>query len=390
MIEQMKDHLKNKYVVILDHHEVSGISNERILHINPHMFGIEGSREVSGAGVTYMFAEALDKKNEACAHLAVVGAIGDAQENGGFERINAGILETAKRLDTISVQKGLRLFGMQTRPIHKVLEYSTDPYIPNVSGSESGAVQFLHNLGINPKRGKGWKKMVDLSQEEMQHLVAGVILARRGEANPEDVLGNIYILRQEEGESPLRDAKEFATLLNSCGRMGKASLGIGACLGDPKMKRQAISHLLEYRKEIIASMQWFEANRGTSAVQEHPGFMIINAGTGILSTMIGTIASMIAKSNSIRPGTLILSVAEAPDKTLKASIRRAGFQSDSSLDLRRIMEEITSKVEGSSAGGHIYAAGSVIPQGKEEEFLEAAREVLEKLTGQKSVPDGIN
>jgi len=387
MIEQVKEHLKSKDVVILDHHEVSGVGNDRVLHINPHMFGIEGSREVSGAGVAYMFAEALDRKNEACAHLAVVGAIGDAQENSGFERLNASILETARNQGKISVQKGLRLFGMQTRPIHKILGYSTDPYIPGVSGSESGAIQFLHNLGISPKKGKGWKKMADLSQEEMQALVAGVVLARRGEAKPEDVLGNIYILEQEEEESPLRDAKEFATLLNSCGRMGKASLGIGACLGDPKMKRQAISHLLEYRREIIAAMQWFEAHRGTAAVQEHPGYMIISAGTEILSTMIGTIASMIAKSNTTRPGTIIISMAEAPDKTLKASIRRAGFQSDGSIDLRSIMEEITSRVDGSSTGGHIYAAGSVIPQGKEKEFLEAARDVLGKLAGQKRVPD---
>ena len=79
-----------------------------------------------------------------------------------------------------------------------------------------------------------------------------IILKRLGsEENPDDVLGSIYIMIEEEDENPMKDAKEFATLLNSCGRMNKPSLGIGCCLNDKKSKEDAVILLNNYKREII-------------------------------------------------------------------------------------------------------------------------------------------
>ena len=64
------------------------------------------------------------------------------------------------------------------------------------------------------------------NEEEIKKLVSGIILRRLSEDSPEDVLGDVYILNEEEKESPFRDAKEFSTLLNACGRLEKASLGM--------------------------------------------------------------------------------------------------------------------------------------------------------------------
>ncbi|MCK5548438.1 MAG: DHH family phosphoesterase, partial [Thermoplasmata archaeon] len=50
------------------------------LTLNPHDFGKDGATDVSGAGVTYLVAKALDKKNTDLAALAVVGAVGDLQD----------------------------------------------------------------------------------------------------------------------------------------------------------------------------------------------------------------------------------------------------------------------------------------------------------------------
>ena len=252
-ITDIENLFKEKTVFIIDHHEPekTEIKSKNIFFVNPHKFGIDGGKEVSGAGVVYLFTSCLDKKMEEFAHIAIIGAMGDMQENNGFERINNEILKTAIEKGKIKVIRGLRLFGAQTKPLHKVLEYCTDPYIPDVTGSESGAIQFLHQIGINPKHGKEWKKVTHLSKEEMKNLVTGVILKRLDEKNPEDVLGNVYILREEKEESPTKDAKEFATLLNACGRLDKASLGIGACLGDETIKKKAIYLMGTYKKEII-------------------------------------------------------------------------------------------------------------------------------------------
>ncbi len=49
-------------------------------HFNPHLFGRDGSFELSGAGATYLVSKALDLKNKDLSALAIVGAIGDLQD----------------------------------------------------------------------------------------------------------------------------------------------------------------------------------------------------------------------------------------------------------------------------------------------------------------------
>ena len=50
---------------IFDHHELGAKHKiENITHVNPHLVGIDGSKEISGAGVVYNFAKALNKENE--------------------------------------------------------------------------------------------------------------------------------------------------------------------------------------------------------------------------------------------------------------------------------------------------------------------------------------
>ncbi|MBU1704906.1 MAG: DHH family phosphoesterase [Nanoarchaeota archaeon] len=369
--------------MIFDHHEPEAVESQNIIHVNPHMFGIDGSREISGAGVVYFFTKAVNQDMEKFAHIAVIGAIGDVQEDNGFSKLNDEILKDAVKHGNMKVIQGLRIFGAQTRPVHKVLEYCTTPYIPGVTGSESGAIQFLQQIGINPKRGTEWKKIVHLDQEEMQKLCTGIIMKRLGEKNPEEILGNVYILPNEEKESPTRDVKEFSTLLNACGRMNKASLGIGACLGDTKTKKRAIQSLLEYKKEIVNAIKWYEKNQNSKDVIKKDGYIIINARDKILPTIAGTLGSIISRSNDIKDGTYILSMADLLDGTIKASLRVAGLNQE--VDLRATIKSITDRIEGCEAGGHMHAAGAMIPVEKEQEFIKIANEILRKISLEENV-----
>lgn len=385
VINEIKEVLKGKKVFVLDHHSLEDTNDfGDILVVNPHICGIDGGKEISGAGVVFKFACAVDKSMEEFAHIAIVGAIGDLQEQNGFLRLNGEILKTAIGKGKIKVIKGLRIFGSQTKPLHKALEYCTDPYIPGVSGSESGAIQFLYQIGIEPKNGNEWKKIVHLDKDDMKKLVTGIIMKRLNEANPDDVLGDVYILPQEEEESPTRDAKEFATLLNACGRLGRASLGIGACLGDKKIKQQAIRSLVDYKKEIVNALNWYNENKFSDDIYWGNKFVIINAKGNIMSTMIGTLASILSKSPLMTNNTFILSMAQALDGSTKVSLR-ATNSLNGMIDLKRIIEEIIQGIGNSEAGGHQNAAGAVIPTEKEMEFIEAAKEVLGKYVVEESV-----
>ena len=371
-IRAINELLAGKEVIILDHHLTEDIKlAKNISHINPNLFGYDGGSEISGAGVTYLFCRELEPRIRGMAHIAVVGALGDVQR---FNSLNQEILNDAIAEGNLKIIKGLRIFGAQTRPLHKVLEYSTDPYIPGVTGSESGSIQFLQQLGINPKSGSSWKKIVHLVPDEIKKLVSGIIMKRFGEKKPEDVLGDVYLLPKEESESPFRDAREFATLLNATGRMGKASLGIGSCLGDKKNKELAVRNLIAYKKEIINALEWFEKNRGTNNVIKGEGYAIINAGNNVKHTIVGTLASIISKSNKM-DADYLLSIARMEDGFSKASLR---YAKRDECDLQSIMKEITSGLEGCESGGHMQAAGAVILSSLEHIFIKRAQEILRK------------
>ncbi len=368
-----------KNVLILDHHKTEEVTlSKNIIHVNPTLFGIDGGREVSGAGVVYLFCKEIDEKLKGMAHIALIGALGDVQEENGFLALNNSILVDAVDQGTIRVIRGLRIFGAQTRPLHKILEYSTDPYIPGVTGNESAAIQFLQQVGITPRVGNSWKKIVHLTSEEIKNLIEGIIMKRMGEENPDDVLGNVYLLPHEEKESPFRDAKEFATLLNATGRMQKASLGIGACLGDSKNKQLAMRALIAYKKEIIGALTWFEKGKNPDQIERGKGYLIINAAGYVNYAIIGTIASILSKSEKSKNISYILSLAHMDERLSKVSLRKTNPRS--SEDLREIMKELIDGLEGCEAGGHKQAAGGIVPLKWENEIIARAHLILGKKT----------
>lgn len=361
-LQDIKDSIKSERIIILDHHQPQDVENS-FIHLNPILSGLDGNGDVSGAGLAYMFAKYLDEKNNDLSTIALIGAIGDNQEKKGFSSINSLILEDARPfLDIIT---GLRMFGTQTKPLYRILQYSTDPYIPGITGDEQAAIKFLQNLKLDPE-----KKLIHLDKEEMKTLVTSIILQRLGsEENPDDVLGPIYLLKSEQEESPTKDLREFATLLNSCGRLNKPSLGISACLQDQELKQAAINVLNDYKKEIISSLNWFYRNK--ERIIELENLVIINAEDNIKDTLIGTLSSMIAKSNLYPENTMIISLAHSLEDSTKISIRCSGYK-DNGINLKEVLDSITSKI-GCQAGGHRNAAGSLIPQEKEQEFIELAK-----------------
>ncbi len=375
VLSKIEKILDNKEIFVLDHHSIEDYKIKRVHLLNPMLYGIDGNTDISGAGVCYFFAKALNYDNMDLAHIAILGAIGDVQENKGFSsELNNFILEDAINMGKIEVKIGLRMFGMQTRSVNKILEYTTDPYIPGVTGNEEGAKKFIDELGIDAKIDGKYKKLVQLSFEDLKKLVTGIILRRLGsEEKPDDVLGKIYLLKEEDDESPMKDAKEFSTLLNACGRLQKPSLGIACCLNDSELKREAIALLSEYRREIINALNWFHANKENVVRGEK--FVIINAGINVKDTIIGTLASIISKSNIYSENTIIISMAYTLDGQIKVSIRSV---KNKDINLKDVIGKIIEKV-GGICGGHKSAAGALISQDKEEEFIKVSSEILNEI-----------
>ena len=372
-IPLIKRYLPNKKIFIFDHHQFNYKDLDNVILLHPNLYNID-SNEISSSGITYLFAKVLNEKNIDLAYLALIGAIGDIQEDKGFKKLNQLILEDARSIN-VEVTTGLRMFGSQTRPLHKALEYSTDPFIPGVTGSEEGAVNFLNEIGIKPDNNT-YKPLALLPKEDLKKLISAIIIKRIGIVNePEDVLGPIYLLKEET--YVMKDLKEFSTLINACGRLGKYSLGIGACLNDIKLKKLALETLNQYRLEIVNALNWFYENRNNkNKIIEEAGFTIIKAEDNIKDTMIGTLASIIAKSDLYKENTFILSLAHTQDGNTKISFRYNAEKKN--IDLKEILNQITSKL-GYEAGGHKDACGALIPQEKEKEFIHNAIQTLKSI-----------
>lgn len=381
---QLKDidaMLQDKVVFILDHHipaKDNDFLSRNIIQLNPLIFNIDGNLEVSGAGVSYFFAKAVDPRMIDYSHLAIVGAVADQQEDNGFFGLNAEILSDAVKIGKVAMAHGLRLFGTATKPLYKILEFSAECFIPGVTGSEQGSLKFLSELGINPKNGSDeWKKVSQLTENEMQSLVDGILEKRKHEKNPDDIFGNRYIIKSEDKASPFREAKEYATILNASGRLGMTSVGVASCLGDKNAREIAAKSLYEYQYQIISAFKWLEENRGTENFTQRDGYAIINAKENIPSTIIGTISSILARTDYLRPNTILVSMSHLENNMTKVSLRFAG--SNKFYDLRNICKMLLEKFENVEFGGHRNAAGGIFKTEDEGKFMENAEDVLEKI-----------
>jgi RecJ-like exonuclease len=95
------------------------------------------------------------------------------------------------------------LFGRQTRPVFKMLEYSQDPYLPGLSGDEDACIAFLKEVGVR-LGGEKWRRWVDLTQEEKGRTVSALVRKglRNGVSNIklERLIGEVYtMLLEQEG-----------------------------------------------------------------------------------------------------------------------------------------------------------------------------------------------
>jgi RecJ-like exonuclease len=375
-LDLLEDILNKTQILILDHHEPKELSHLNLLHLNPLIFHEE---EIPSSMIAYLFVKNIDTRNTDLVDLAIVGAVADEkEEKWKFKGLAKKILEEAEIIGKITVLKGLRLYGRSTRPIHKSLEFSFDPIIPGISGSESAAVQFLSELGISIKEDGEWKKLKDLTIEEQQKLASAIILERlrSKHSDAEDIFGDIYVISGRPEE--MQDVREFATLLNACGRLGRWDVGIRLCLDDLKSLEESFDIIAQYRKMISELIEWVRQNKNSILTTDSAIYLF--GGNKIPEALIGTVASILLNSNLIDTNKPIFGFAEAAGNKLKISARVS--KDLKIVNLRDIISDAAKQVEG-EGGGHQFASGGLIPKDRQEEFVKLVDNKLGELFGNK-------
>jgi RecJ-like exonuclease len=380
-LDTIEEFLVGSDVIVLDHHIPIEIEDLKAIHINPIIHGLDGSRGVSGAGIAYLLSRGINPLNIDLSPLGIVGALADQQDKGekksliGINRliekeaIETGLLE--KKVDLI-------LYGYETRPIAKALAYTTTPFLPGLSGMEDRCVAFLNNAGIELKKDGRWLALRDLSEQEKQTLFSALskhlVFEGCGSDAVYDLIGTIYTLTSEEAWTPMRDAREYASLLNACARVERPSVGLAICLGDRDTAvKEAKIILFEYRSKIAKYLNWV---REGGRIKEKENIYTLPTSGEIDDRIIGVIASILLSMGILKKPKPIIAWAKSNKNLIKVSARATESMASEGIDLGTIMMEAVRDFEG-RGGGHDTAAGAFISEDGTEDFIS----VVDKLVG---------
>lgn len=361
-------------IIVLDHHEPLDIFFPNLYHINPHLWGFDGSTEISGAGLAYLVSKVLDESNLDLASLAVIGALGDMQDQAEkrmLTGLNETIVKDAINSKKMHVENDLIFYGRETRPVHKALAYTTTPYIPDLSGEEDKCLGFLVNLGIPLKENGRWRSISDLTIEEKQQIFSEITKHLSTRKYPESLalsmIGTVYTLKNEDRWTPLRDAREYSSLLNACGRMNKSGLGVAIGIGDRGVAlAEAQTILSEYKKTLAKYLDWLI--RTPRNIDRLNNINVID-GSGIIDElMLSVIASIVTSSNFFDDAKPIIALTNSDAEKVKVSGRIPLASREKGLNLGHIFQEASVKFN-CRGGGHDVAAGAEFPKGLENEFI---------------------
>lgn len=345
---------KLKKVFIIDHHEITQEIPSEIEILNPQLHKKE---KISTSGLAYLFAKELDESGRQYAKLAIIGMVGDQLEKD-IAKMNNHILEDGE----IKKKRGLLIYP-STRPLNRVLEYSSNPFIPGVTGDSKGVLDLLREVNFTPKSGK-YKSIIELDDEEMEKLTTSIML-RNPKAKSQNIIGDIFLIKLF---NKLEDAREISATVNACSRFGESTMALQFLMEIPSAKKKAESIHIKYKQNLVSALKFASEVKKIQG----QGFVIINAKENIKDTMAGTITSILSNSSIYEQGTVITTLAYYENK-IKISSRVVGRQG---RNVRELLTRVVDQI-GGEVGGHEFAAGAIISQEKENEFIKIMKKNFE-------------
>lgn len=347
-----------KDIFIIDHHEIpeEKIISENIYILNPELIN---KQKISASCLTYLFCKEINPEIKKYSKLAVLGMIGDCLEKE-IDKLNTGILNDSE----IIRKRGLLIYP-STRPINRTLEYSSSPYIPEITGDVKGVLELLREIKINPVNGK-YPSILELDEEQMSKLITAIML-RNPKTKNSEIVGDIFLIKMF---NRLEDARDISAMINACSRLGESWTAIQLCMEISKSKKRCETIHAKYKQLLISGLKFISETKK----MEGKGFVIINAKDQIKDTMAGTLTSILSNSAIYEEGTVITTMAfDEESEKIKISSRNVG---KNGRNVREVLANIITQI-GGEVGGHKFAAGAIIEKQKEEEFINLLKKNLE-------------
>ncbi|MDD3984469.1 MAG: DHH family phosphoesterase [Methanobacterium sp.] len=345
-------------IIIADHHQTNPETKipDNIVHVNPHLYGLDGTRDVSGSGVSYLTIRPMGYKN--LAGLALVGAFGDMQYKNGFTGVNKMILDDGILSNNIEVRNDLKIAYKTEEPLYKALSHTINPPIKGISGDEEGSVTFLEKIGISYM-----VKYAELDNEEKNILKEELV-----KINPQ-IFSNVYSVPNEIPE--LRNLEDYSNILDACGKNKKQGLGISICIGDrDKSIKEAQDLVKSYSDDLVYGIGWI--NKEGSVIQDNIQYIYTEEKRK--KRIMGTLSSIGLDLEILDPTKPVLAMSRM-DNIIKVSGRTTSQMIEKGVNLGYALENASKSFNG-AGGGHNIAAGAVIPYREMNNFLNLVDEII--------------
>ena len=367
---------KGQKIIILDHHpplrnlDYRDDKDYTYLEINPLHHGIDGSYYVCGGGLCYFLSKEFGYDD--LSWIGLLSAIGDMQNtrSGHFEGLNEIIQQDAVDGGYLKVIKNdLNIYGRNTRPLFVALSYFSDVKLP-ITNNTAETMAILEELGIDEKNNR--KTLNELTMEEKSKLyqrlsgmISQVVPGKYVKYIPQLIIGDSYTFLKEDKTSFLRDASEFSTAMNACGRNHEEKIAMEVLKGDRFLALDELDRVSrDHRRNLAQSIETVASDESNIVELENIQYF---DGTGIKPEIVGTITGMImGYCNWQKP---VIGFTQTDDKGLKISLRCSRLLTYDGIHFGNIIRKVSAEV-GGVGGGHSMACGAYIPIEKKYEFLE--------------------
>ena len=326
-----------------------------MIHVNPHIFNIDGTKDVSGSGLSYLSVHGFEYYE--LAGLALTGAYGDMQFKNGPTGINKLILDEAVEHDTMTVKDDLKLAYANSQNLQKSLCYTYTPVLNELSGDMDKCGEFLDNLNI-PRD----KLLSQLSQDEYDKLKSELTNIN------EDIYGKVYHIPNIRRE--LSNIEEYSNLLNACGKNKEYTAAISIELSKYNQMDYALRLLSDYANTMQKGIEWIK--REGSVEKSHIQYIYTEDKQ---QKQVASAVSSIGIELGILPDKPILSLMKM-DNLVKVSSRTTDNMVNKGVNLGQIMNQASNNFNG-SGGGHNIAAGATIPFDQIDNFVNLVNEMVE-------------
>ncbi|MEM2636876.1 MAG: DHH family phosphoesterase [Candidatus Korarchaeota archaeon] len=368
--------------IILDHHVIVETKNySNVVHVNPHLVGIDGGFNISASGLAFLFSINVNDSNIDLIHMALAGATGDIQDvgkNHSFIGINEEIASMGIRYGYVNKILDFRIPGYDTKPASHAFAHSF-PELP-FYGNIKGAREFITmqcKVDIGPENNE--KRLSELTHDEKNRILDGLgtLIAQGISKNMlYDLYGYIYTFPRQQ--SPfLRNSIDLANLLNACGKSNHPGIGVAILLGREELIPEAHILASQFRYKLSSLMD--QLKKG-GKLSRRENFFYFHLGEEGNEGMLSSLASLLIR-NLDRP--LIGMIHSANDMTKVSARAPMDYKGNMGIIMRKAAEKV-----GGTGGGHALAAGALVPSDKENEFIEIVdsliKEEIEREESEKS------